>query len=232
MTAKERKSLKLQESNLAESKKQHNITLQMSGYKEDEKGNLIIDEKSPYWTLKGIEWKDGKPSRISKTTNPKIFNTKDGLVMVDPSTKETTILNQAGTSSITTKDGIPLKPVIVDKAHWGSGWDVAGYEGEDKSKFNWFDFSRSTRDWGADYKYPSRDEVEEISVSDIDIDALEKIKEKVGNNFNVKNYNFYTTKNEYAGIIAMPKDIDIYKNNNITIPLVPEVEEHHDGEGL
>ena len=233
LTKKERESLRLQELNLAESKKQHSRTLQMNGYKEDGKGNIIPDESSPYWSLKGIEWKDGKPVKINKSNNNnKIFNTKDGLVMVD-SNGNTTILNQEGSSNtIKTKSGIPLKPVIVDKAHWGSGWDTAGYEGEDESNFNWFDFNRSTRDWGADYKYPNKEEVEEISVENIDIEALEKIKAKVGTDFNIKNYNFYTTKNGYAGIIAMPKDKDIYKNNNINIPLSQDVENNNDNEGL
>lgn len=142
--------------------------------------------------------------------------------MVDPQTREAKLVNPKGTRTIKTKSGIPLKPIIVDKASWGSGWSTAGKVGMDKSgALNWMDFSRSTRDYGADYALPKVDEVEPIELKEVDSEALEKIKAEVGaQDFNTSNYNYYTTKNGYAGIIAMPKDADIYLNS------IPE------GEGL
>lgn len=137
--------------------------------------------------------------------------------------KEWKIVSNSTSSSNTANTEALARTIIVDKAPWGSGWGKAGYEGEDNSgALNWVDFSRTTRDWGADYSLPPASEVTSLNASEIDVAALERIRDKAEESlgkgkFKIENYNFYKVKGSYGGIIARPKNDDPYASkDNLT----------------
>lgn len=146
------------------------------------------------------------------------------LIPVDPNDPSKGYKKIDNTEVAKDKNGIPLQPMILDKAKWLPGWSKAGFVGDDGSGFlNWIDTKRKTRDWGADYtlkgfkKSPnSFERITNISTEEYR-EALEKFKEKEGESFKAENYDFYKTiDGEEEGIIALPKGYA--KSMNITLP--------------
>lgn len=130
LTKKERKSLRLQELNLAESKKQHSRTLQMNGYKEDGKENIIPDESSPYWALKGVEWKDGKPV-YKKSSDYVTHPANGGVLRINKETGESQFIPGGSNNSMsvnTSNSGVNK----VIGSEWGNafgkGKEIKGVE--------------------------------------------------------------------------------------------------------
>ena len=128
MTKKERESLALQRANLAESQRQHNLAIQSKGYKID-KGKIVVDETSPYWTLNGIEWKEGKPVSI-KDSNYTIIPSVGGGIKLNKKTGEIEHIsdNKNGLSTSVSKAGVNK---IIGK-EWGNvfgkGKEIKGIE--------------------------------------------------------------------------------------------------------
>lgn len=74
--------------NLEESKKQHENVMISSGFKKDAKGNWVIDETSPKWTMNGIYFENGipkvgvKPSTEGNKPKGKVEKLHTNLVIV------------------------------------------------------------------------------------------------------------------------------------------------------
>ena len=166
--------------------------------------------------VKGIKLPNG--DRIKPMGGGKVMIIhSDGTYSLQNTPKATE--SEEYTAKSTDKSGIPLQPVIVDKASYGSGFGTAGYVGEDWTGIaNWVDFTRKTRDWGADYQLPDKEDIISIDLKDVDIKALEKIKNRVNKDnkgsFNANNYNYYIPKNNKnrAGVIAVPQNNDPYQS--------------------
>lgn len=180
--------------------------------KEEAKAQRELREEQ----IKGIKLLNG--DRVKPMGGGKIMVTHpDGTFSLQSTPTATE--SEEYTAKSTDKSGIPLQPVIVDKASYGSGFGTAGYVGEDWTGIaNWVDFTRKTRDWGADYQLPDKEDIIPIDLKDVDIKALEKIRNRVDNNvkgsFNANNYNYYIPKNnkDRAGVIAVPKNNDPYQS--------------------
>ena len=220
-----------------------------------EERRLAMQEEQQKWLrgqkeqeLKGLELGDGSRLKVIPGGALQIFPDgsykKVSLAKGSASGGQAALASQNSEMNTDSKGNL-LYPVIVDKAAWGSGWDKAGFEGEDRSGFtNWWDnptngalFGRghSTRDWGADYKLPEAKYIEPIDPLKIDRKALERIKDRVtdsGAKFELENYNFYTTKDKNrAGIIAVPKGNDPYLSQLNTQSSSSETKESKDTQG-
>lgn len=172
----------------------------------------------------GVEMPDG--SRVKDLAGGRVRVTyPDGKFEIISASN-----SKSNESSIpTNKRGEPIFPIIVDKASWGSNWDSAAYEGEDKTGVtNWFDFHRKTRDWGADARLPNLDEMTAIPASKVPRKALQKIMNKVGSSFNIADYDFYDAGAtsfigvDRDGIVAIPKGYLKATNKN-TESVVPQI---------
>ena len=172
----------------------------------------------------GVEMPDG--SRVKDLAGGRVRVTyPDGKFEIISASN-----SKSNESSIpTNKRGEPIFPIIVDKASWGSNWDTAVYEGEDKTgATNWFDFHRKTRDWGADARLPKLDEMTAIPASEVPRKALQKIMNKVGSSFNIDDYDFYDAGAtsfigvDRDGIVAIPKGYLKATNKN-TESVVPQI---------
>lgn len=172
----------------------------------------------------GVEMPDG--SRVKDLAGGRVRVTyPDGKFEIISASN-----SKSNESSIpTNKRGEPIFPIIVDKASWGSNWDSAAYEGEDKTgATNWFDFHRKTRDWGADARLPKLDEMTAIPASEVPRKALQKIMNKVGSSFNIDDYDFYDAGAtsfigvDRDGIVAIPKGYLKATNKN-TESVVPQI---------
>ena len=130
LSRKERESLRLQELNLAESKKQHARTLQMNGYKEDGKGGIVPDESSPYWSLKGIEWKDGKPV-YKKTSDYVTHPTNGGVLRINKETGESQFIPGGSNNSMSVNTSTSGVNKVIG-SEWGNvfgkGKEIKGVE--------------------------------------------------------------------------------------------------------
>ena len=129
LTKKERESLALQKANLAESKRQHNLAIQSKGYKID-KDKIVVDETSPYWTLNGIEWKDGKPI-YKKSSDYVTHPTNGGVLRINKETGESQFIPSGSDNYIsvnTSNSGVNK----VIGSEWGSvlgkGKEIKGVE--------------------------------------------------------------------------------------------------------
>ena len=153
----------------------------------------------------GVELPDG--SRIKDIGSGRVRVTyPDGKFEIKYASKTDSNTGETLEPSSGMKAPQDVKAIIVDKA--GGSW-VADKEGDDNTGwYNWFDFSRETRDGGADARVPDTDKLEQVTLQDIPREVLSKIIDKMETNVDPKLYNFYKVKGDKRGYVALPKFID------------------------
>lgn len=183
LTKKERESLKLQEKNLKESKRQHNLAIQSKGYKiEDDK--IVVDEKSPYWALNGIEWKEGKPLYKNPKQSSSYQNMGNGKALKTNPDGSYEIIDIPGYNKANKSGkvfaGLQFrmwnnKSFTIDfqegltNAKWTQ--DKTGFEDEDRKQINFTDLSsamqNNIKSKLAEYGLTENDVIIEVDADDV-----------------------------------------------------------------